>query len=68
MVLITTYRALYKEYKGRLSTDHDQLKPQLDRLKSEMKLARICAMITNIDENVGRLFEKLPTQIRKIPS
>ena len=30
------------------------------RLKSETdKLARICAMITNIDENVGRLFKKL---------
>ncbi|MDB4342030.1 arylsulfatase, partial [bacterium] len=30
------------------------------RLKLETdKLARICAMITNIDENVGRLFKKL---------
>ena len=30
------------------------------RLKSEIdKLARICAMITNIDGNVGRLFKKL---------
>lgn len=51
---------LYQEY---LQVDFTpilvhKLSPQ--RLKSEMdKLARIAAMITNIDENVGRLFGKL---------
>ena len=53
--------ALYQEY---LKVDfgpimiHKNLNPA--RLKSETdRLARICAMITNIDENVGRLFKKL---------
>ena len=51
---------LYQEY---LKVDFtpiliNKLRPQ--RLKSETdKLARIAAMITNIDENVGRLFRKL---------
>lgn len=51
---------LYEEY---LATDFspilvNKLKPA--RLKQEHdKLARIAAMITNIDENVGRLFKKL---------
>ena len=60
--------ALYKEY---LKVDFRpiMINPNLNpgRLKSETdKLARICAMITNIDENVGRLFEKLDQlKIRK---
>ncbi len=34
--------------------------PQQDRVAEETdRLARICAMITNIDQNVGRLFEHL---------
>ena len=51
---------LYREY---LKADFtpilvNKLRPQ--RLKAETdKLARIAAMITNIDENVGRLFKKL---------
>ena len=52
---------LYREY---LDVDfkpiliNKNINPQ--RLKSETdKLARIAAMITNIDENVGRLFRKL---------
>ena len=51
---------LYEEY---LETDFspilvDKLKPE--RRKQELdKLARIAAMITNIDENVGQLFRKL---------
>ncbi len=51
---------LYREY---LKVDFtpilvNKLRPQ--RLKAETdKLARIAAMITNIDENVGRLFKKL---------
>jgi len=52
---------LYQEY---LKVDfrpiliNKNIKPQ--RLKTETdKLARIAAMITNIDENVGRLFRKL---------
>ena len=51
---------LYQEY---LKADFtpilvNKLRPQ--RLKAETdKLARIAAMITNIDENVGRLFKKL---------
>ena len=53
---------LYQEY---LKVDFtpilvNKLRPQ--RLKAETdKLARIAAMITNIDENVGRLFKKLDT-------
>ena len=52
---------LYQEY---LKVDFRPIminkNPNPARLKSETdKLARICAMITNIDENVGRLFRKL---------
>ena len=52
---------LYREY---LKVDFRPIminkNPNPARLKSETdKLARICAMITNIDENVGRLFRKL---------
>ena len=52
---------LYQEY---LKVDFRPIminkNPSPARLKSETdKLARICAMITNIDENVGRLFRKL---------
>ena len=52
---------LYQEY---LKVDFRPIMinktPSPARLKSETdKLARICAMITNIDENVGRLFRKL---------
>ena len=54
---------LYQEY---LKVDFTPIlinkKIQADRLKSESdKLARIAAMITNIDENVGRLMKKLDT-------
>ncbi len=51
---------LYQEYRTVDFTPIlvNRLRPQ--RLKSETdKLARIAAMITNIDENVGRLFRKL---------
>ena len=47
----------------------NKLNPQ--RLKAESdKLARIAAMITNIDENVGRLFSKLddPRRFARIQS
>ncbi|MDA1165054.1 MAG: arylsulfatase [Planctomycetota bacterium] len=51
---------LYEEY---LKTDFSPIlmhKPRPDRMKQERDtLARIAAMITNIDENVGRLFRKL---------
>lgn len=52
---------LYQEY---LNVDFTPIlinkKLRDDRLKSESdKLARIAAMITNIDQNIGRLFEKL---------
>ena len=52
---------LYQEY---LKVDFRPIminkNPNPARLKSETdKLARICAMITNIDENVGGLFRKL---------
>ncbi len=54
--------ALYNEYK---QVDFSSIlinKMSSDRLKAENdKLARIAAMITNIDENVGRLFKKLDT-------
>lgn len=51
---------LYEEY---LKTDFspiliNKLKPARQKQEHD-KLARIAAMITNIDENVGRLFEKL---------
>ena len=51
---------LYEEY---LKVDFSPIfvaKPNPKRLQQETdKLARIAAMITNIDENVGRLFERL---------
>jgi len=53
---------LYNEYRKVDFTPIlvSKLRPQ--RLKAESdKLARIAAMITNIDENVGRLFNKLET-------
>lgn len=51
---------LYEEY---LKTDFspilvNKLKPAREKQEHD-KLARIAAMITNIDENVGRLFKKL---------
>ena len=52
---------LYQEYRDIDFSPiliNKQMRPE--RLKSETdKLARIAAMITNIDENIGRLFKKL---------
>ncbi|MDM4017532.1 arylsulfatase [Roseiconus lacunae] len=58
---------LYQEY---LEVDFSPIlvnQPNPRRLKSEMdKLARIAAMITNIDQNVGKLFRKLDAlQVRE---
>lgn len=54
-------KELYEEYsKIDFSSIIVQKKMNANRLASENdKLARIAAMITNIDENVGRLFKKL---------
>lgn len=51
---------LYEEYQNTDLTSIMIRKPTPKRMEAELdKLARIAAMITNIDQNVGRLFKRL---------